>query len=206
MPIAAFTRLCRELDIGERYKTYLEDNVGISNPVAAAVLQPKIRESQKAALTAALHMAQMQNLLDSDVHRLILGLIDGLPYLSLRGQPWRTHDLTIMNARVTGILLFAARKWKALATWPRSWHTSPTTPNIRSSNTLPLPPSPQSWASACATRITNNFSAALSTMPIADTSSRNLKNALRLLPGNRSSLAIHALPGEKARTRAPTSN
>ncbi|WP_223594296.1 dermonecrotic toxin domain-containing protein [Pseudomonas sp. A-R-19] len=98
MPIAAFTRLCRELDIGERYKSYLEDNLGISNPVAAAILQPKIRESQKTALTAALHMAQMQNLLASDVHQLLT---------AAHGQSWKPHELTIMNARLTGIVLFA---------------------------------------------------------------------------------------------------
>jgi len=107
MPITAFTRLCRELDIGQRYKEYLEDNLGISNPVAAALLQPKIHDSQKTALIAALHMAQMQKRLGSDVHQLILGLLDDLPYLRLRGQPWGCHKLTIMNARLTGVLLFA---------------------------------------------------------------------------------------------------
>ena len=107
MPISAFTGLCRELDIGERYKAYLEDNLGISNPVAAAILQPKIRDSEKSALTAALHMAQAQNRLSSDIHILILGLLDNLPHLRLRGQLWGCHDLTILNARLTGILLFA---------------------------------------------------------------------------------------------------
>ncbi|MBV6827221.1 dermonecrotic toxin domain-containing protein [Pseudomonas sp. PD9R] len=107
MPIAAFTHLCRELDMGDRYKKYLEDNLGISNPVAAAILKPKIRESQKTALSAALHMAQMQNLLSSDVHRLMRGLLDNLPFLRLRGQPWGSNDLTIMSARLTGIVVFA---------------------------------------------------------------------------------------------------
>lgn len=107
MPIAAFTLLCRELDIGERYKKYLQDNLGISNPVAAAILQPNIRQSQHTALTAALHMAHMQNLLDSEVHRLILGLVDNQPLARLHGQPWKYHELTIMNARLTGIVLFA---------------------------------------------------------------------------------------------------
>lgn len=107
MPITAFTHLSRELDIGQRYKEYLEDNLGISNPVASALLRPKIHDSQKTALTAALQMAQMQKLLGSDVHPLIIGLLDNLPYLRLRGQPWGCHELTIMNARLTGILLFA---------------------------------------------------------------------------------------------------
>lgn len=107
MPIAGFTRLCRELDIGERYKAYLEENLGFSNPEVAAVLQHKIQESQKAALTTALHMALMQKLLDADVHSVITGLLDGLRYLRLRRQEWHCHELTIMNARLTGIVLFA---------------------------------------------------------------------------------------------------
>ena len=116
MPIAAFALLCRELDIGERYKQYLEDNLGISNPVAAAILQPKIRQSQQTALTAALHMAHLQNLLDSEVQRLILGLVEHLPLTHLHGQPWRCHELTLMNARLTGILLFAPELERARET------------------------------------------------------------------------------------------
>lgn len=107
MPITAFTQLCRELDIGEHYKTYLEENLGISNPVAAAVLQSRVRDSQKAALKTDLQMAYMQNKLGGDVHRLILGLIDGLKHLRLGGQAWGCHELTIMNARLTGIVVFA---------------------------------------------------------------------------------------------------
>ncbi|MGF6557872.1 Leucine-rich repeat (LRR) protein [Pseudomonas sp. S30_BP2TU TE3576] len=102
MPIAAFTRLCRELDIGERYKEHLEDNLGIHNPVAAAALQSRIKNSQKAALTTALHMAHLQNKISGDTHELIVGLRDGHQNLDLRG-----HEIAIMNANLTGIILFA---------------------------------------------------------------------------------------------------
>ncbi|PAU52691.1 hypothetical protein BZL43_23885 [Pseudomonas sp. PICF141] len=107
MPITAFTQLCRELDIGEHYKTYLEENLGISNPVVAAILQARVRDSQKTALDTALQMAYMQNRLGGDAHRLILGLLDGLQHLRLHGQTWGCHELTIMNARLTGIVLFS---------------------------------------------------------------------------------------------------
>jgi Leucine-rich repeat (LRR) protein len=113
MPITAFTQLCRELDIGQRYKEYLEDNLGISNPVAAAILKSKIHDSQKTALTAALHMAQMQRLLGSGVHQLILGLVDNLPHLRLHGQPWGCHELTIMNFRLSGIVMFSPDQERA---------------------------------------------------------------------------------------------
>lgn len=127
MPIAAFTLLCRELDIGERYKSYLEDNLGISNPVTAAILQAKIRESQQTALSAALHMARMQNLLSSDVLRQLLH----------PRSPWKRHELTIMNARLTGIVLFAPDLERAQEVATVVAYI-PDTPNTRSSN-IPLP-------------------------------------------------------------------
>ncbi|KAB0498977.1 dermonecrotic toxin domain-containing protein [Pseudomonas vancouverensis] len=56
LSIPAFIKLCRELDIGTQYKTYLEDNLGLSNPVVDAVLRPKVEQSQKAALKSALQL------------------------------------------------------------------------------------------------------------------------------------------------------
>lgn len=107
MPIIAFTRLCRELDIGRRYSVYLQDNLGLSNPLVAAVLQARVCASEKAALVAALQMAYMQKNLGADVHRLILGLLDGLQHLRLNRQAWQCHALTMLNASLTGIVLFA---------------------------------------------------------------------------------------------------
>lgn len=101
MPITAFTQLCRELDIGRQYREYLEDNLGISNPVAAALLRAKAHDSQKATLAAALHMAQMQELLSSDSHRQILALLDNQVPAGVLG-----HDLTVLDARLTGAMLF----------------------------------------------------------------------------------------------------
>lgn len=115
MPIPAFARLCRELDIGRRYADYLQDNLGISNPVAAAVLQPEVCASEKTALVAALQMAHMSNILDGEVHRLILGLLDGLQHLRVKRQAWQCHTLTIMNASLTGIVVFAPNLENATA-------------------------------------------------------------------------------------------
>jgi len=115
MPIPGFTRLCRELDIGQRYSAYLQDNLGVSNPLVAAVLQPRVCAREKAALVAALQMASMQKLLGADVHRLILGLLDGLQHLRLNRQAWQCHTLTMLNASLTGIVLFAPDLDKATA-------------------------------------------------------------------------------------------
>lgn len=105
--IQAFIRLCRELDIGGQYKTYLDDNLGVSNPVVAAVLRPKVEESQKAALKAALQFARMNGDIREDYFRLIQGLLDGLQGMRLNGQNVLCHDLTMMSAALTGIVVFA---------------------------------------------------------------------------------------------------
>lgn len=95
--IPAFTQLCRELDIGGQYKTYLEDNLGISNRLVAAVLPPQVKASQNAALRAALQLARMNG-----------GLLEGLQGMRVDGQALCCHDLAIMSASLTGILVFAA--------------------------------------------------------------------------------------------------
>jgi Leucine-rich repeat (LRR) protein len=105
--LQAFTRLCRELDIGAQYKIYLEENLGISNPVVAATLRPKVEESQKAALKAALQFARMNGDIQEDYFRLIQGLLDGLQGMRLNGKDLLRYDLTMMSAKLTGIVLFA---------------------------------------------------------------------------------------------------
>lgn len=105
--IQAFTKLCRELDIGNQYKIYLEDNLGVSNPVVAAVLRPKVDMSQKAALKAALQFARMNGDVQEDYFRLIQGLLEGLHGMRLDGKALLCHDLTMMSATLTGIVLFA---------------------------------------------------------------------------------------------------
>ncbi|MFJ7796741.1 dermonecrotic toxin domain-containing protein [Pseudomonas sp. NPDC096950] len=108
LTIAAFTALCRELDLGAKYQAWLEDNLGVSNPVAAAVLRPPILESQKAALRMALELALLQkDTLKEDAYRSILGIVSGVQGMMLNGKTLLCHDLTMMSARLTGIVLFA---------------------------------------------------------------------------------------------------
>ncbi|MGF6089471.1 dermonecrotic toxin domain-containing protein [Pseudomonas sp. 18173] len=105
--IPAFTQLCRDLDIGGQYKTYLEENLGVTNPVVAAVLKPKVVESQKAALKSALQFARMNRDIQEDYFLLIQGMLDGIQGMRLAGEALHCHDLTMMSATLTGIVLFA---------------------------------------------------------------------------------------------------
>ncbi|MDQ0741934.1 dermonecrotic toxin domain-containing protein [Pseudomonas sp. W4I3] len=105
--IPAFTQLCRDLDIGGLYKAYLEDNLGVTNPLVAGILPLKIKASQEGALRVALQLARMNGDISEDYWRLIDGWLDGLQGLRLDGQPLLFHDFSMMSASLPGILVFA---------------------------------------------------------------------------------------------------
>lgn len=107
LSIAAFASLCRDLDIGARYARYLNDALGMSNPVAAAVLRLKVDASHKAALRAALQLARIKGDVSEDYADLIHGLIAGAPNLRLDGAPLGCQDLRMMDIALTGIQLFS---------------------------------------------------------------------------------------------------
>lgn len=64
--VSTFTQLCRELDIGSRYKTYLEDNLGIANSLMAQTLPPRIKAGHEGALRVALQLARMNGDISED--------------------------------------------------------------------------------------------------------------------------------------------
>ncbi|KAF1005259.1 MAG: hypothetical protein GAK32_02674 [Pseudomonas fluorescens] len=103
MSVQAFTRLCRELDIGARYAHYLRTRLGMDEPVSSAVLQYKVGTSQKAALKAALQLAILQGDIQHDTRQLIEAIVD----TPNAAPSWQCHDLSLMGAPLTGIVLFA---------------------------------------------------------------------------------------------------
>jgi hypothetical protein len=95
LSIQDFTRLCRELDIGGQYETYLKEFLGFTQPVTAAVLETSVMDTHKAAFKAASEMAVMRGDLTSEANQLMID------FRTLRG-----HDLTIMSSALTGIVVF----------------------------------------------------------------------------------------------------
>ena len=107
LSIAAFTRLCRRLDIGAQYKTHLEDNLGYTDPMVAAVLRSKLDDSQKAAMKGALQWARMNRDVSESYFRLIDAVLDGMKGLYVSGAPVVCHDMGMLCAPLTGIVVFA---------------------------------------------------------------------------------------------------
>ncbi|VVN84231.1 dermonecrotic toxin domain-containing protein [Pseudomonas fluorescens] len=105
MTIEQFQALCRELDIGALYKKHLESYLLPGEPVAEAVMQLRVTESLKDALTVAVQLALITGDLQVDACTLMLELVDGKSELLLDGRKMRCCDLSMMETRLTGILL-----------------------------------------------------------------------------------------------------
>ncbi|TVT85288.1 hypothetical protein FPT12_06600 [Pseudomonas sp. H3(2019)] len=105
MTISQFQALCRELDIGALYKAHLESFLLPGEPVAEAVMKLKVSESQKDALTVAAQLALMTGDIQYDAYKLMLDLAKDEPRLLLNGRQMLCCDLSMMETRLTGIVL-----------------------------------------------------------------------------------------------------
>lgn len=105
--VLTFTQLCRELDIGARYQTYLREQLGLIEPVSAAVLEHKVTTSQKAALRAALQLARIRGDIGNAYAQQVEGLLNGRRDLKLGNLPLRCHGFTMMDVPLNGIVLLA---------------------------------------------------------------------------------------------------
>ncbi|MGH8331663.1 MAG: dermonecrotic toxin domain-containing protein, partial [Pseudomonas fluorescens] len=105
MTIGQFQTLCRELDIGARYKEYLERDLLPDEPVAKAVMKHKVTESQKDALAVAAQLALTTGDIQYDAYKLMLDLAKDKPQLLLNGKQMLCCDLSMIETRLTGIVL-----------------------------------------------------------------------------------------------------
>ncbi|MHC8304658.1 dermonecrotic toxin domain-containing protein [Pseudomonas sp. PB3P13] len=105
LTVQDFTRLCRELDIGGQYEAYLKNYLGVTQPVAAAVLRSEVISTHKAALRVELERADVRG--DLPI-KLMLDLCEGPAGTPRPAQAMQGHDLTIMSSSLTGIVVFAS--------------------------------------------------------------------------------------------------
>ena len=105
MTISQFQTLCRELDIGKLYNQHLQSYLLPSEPVAVAAMKYKVTQSLKDALSAAAELALTTGDIQLDAYRLINALAKGAPLPLLNGQRMQCRDLSIMETRLTGVLL-----------------------------------------------------------------------------------------------------
>lgn len=106
LTVSQFLHLCRNLDIGQQYQTYLQGFFHPGDAVAEAVLSERFIASQKAAMRAAAEQALLRNHIEAADHAMILSVIDGEmhPWMG-RKQVW-FQDLGLMKKRLTGCVAF----------------------------------------------------------------------------------------------------
>ncbi|WP_085684561.1 MULTISPECIES: NEL-type E3 ubiquitin ligase domain-containing protein [unclassified Pseudomonas] len=106
LSIEQFKRLCRELDIGKRYTRYLRHHLLPRDPGSRAAIEHQTTQSQKATLIFAAHLALLTNDIGANAHDVILGIADGQTGLTLGGKVMQCCELSILDATLTGIILF----------------------------------------------------------------------------------------------------
>lgn len=104
--VSEFLGLCRSLDIGKQYQTYLESFWHPADPAAEAALRQPFIASQKATLRAAAEQALLQKDIEPADYRMILSVIAGEihPWMGNK-QVW-FEDLGVMKKRLTGCVAF----------------------------------------------------------------------------------------------------
>lgn len=106
LTVQVFVALCRELDIGGRYQTYLSKNL-LDEPVANAVLQERCQASDKDAFRAAAAMARVKGDIDRQAVQALQGVIDGQRSVSYRGKAHYCHELHLLDTCLASIVMIA---------------------------------------------------------------------------------------------------
>jgi Leucine-rich repeat (LRR) protein len=103
MTVRQFLSVCRTLDIGQQYQTYLKAFF----QSAEATLRQQFIASQKAALRSAAEIALLKTDIEPKDYEMILSVIDG------EIHPWQGNkqvwfrDLDVMKRRMTGCIVFS---------------------------------------------------------------------------------------------------
>ncbi|QHF42071.1 hypothetical protein PspS34_02740 [Pseudomonas sp. S34] len=106
--IEQFKTLCRTLDIGSQYKKYLESYLAPEGAMAREAVQHRIVASQKSAMKAAAHLALMKKDIGAPAYLTVLNMVLGKKGLVWDGAPVRFYHLSMLDTRLTGIVLIAA--------------------------------------------------------------------------------------------------
>lgn len=107
MSVRQFLSLCRTLDIGQQYQTYLKAFFQSEQARADTTLGRQFIACQKAALRSAAEIAVLKKDIESKDYHTILSVINGdLHPRQGNKQVW-FRDLSIMNRRMTGCIVFA---------------------------------------------------------------------------------------------------
>ncbi|QHC96233.1 hypothetical protein PspR84_16840 [Pseudomonas sp. R84] len=106
LTVSQFLGLCRRLDIGKQYQTYLQGFFHPTDAAAEAELRERFISSQKATLRAAAEQALLQKDIEPADHAMIVSVIDGQMHPWIGEKPVWFADLGVMKKRMTGCVVF----------------------------------------------------------------------------------------------------
>ncbi|HWH89660.1 MAG TPA: DUF6543 domain-containing protein, partial [Pseudomonas sp.] len=118
LTISHFLGLCRRLDIGKQYQTWLQSFFHPADAVAERVLRERFIASQKATMRAAAEQALLTKDIEPAHYAMILSVIEGElnPWIGDK-QVW-FRDLGLMKKRLTGCVVFVvSEKYRYASEW-----------------------------------------------------------------------------------------
>ncbi|MGH8386871.1 MAG: NEL-type E3 ubiquitin ligase domain-containing protein [Pseudomonas sp.] len=107
MTVTQFLSLCRSLDIGAQYQTYVKAFFQPADAGAGTTLRQQYMTSQKATLRAAAEVALLKKDIEPADYAMILSIIKGELHPRLGSKPVWFRDLSLMNRRMTGCVVFS---------------------------------------------------------------------------------------------------
>lgn len=103
-----FASVCRKLDIGGQYQTYLKARLAPSNTKQRLALQERSVVSEKAAFKLSAFIARLKGEVSARAYARLREVVDGQSGITLNGRPLHNHRLSLMGFRLTGVVLFSA--------------------------------------------------------------------------------------------------
>ncbi|MFY0729124.1 dermonecrotic toxin domain-containing protein [Pseudomonas sp. NFX15] len=106
--LSQFASLCRRLDIGGQYQRHIKSVLLPTAPDAQRTLMSNSVASEKAAFHLAALVARLKGDISDHAFGALGHVREGLANITLYDQPLRSHRLSLMGFRLTGIVLFSA--------------------------------------------------------------------------------------------------
>ncbi|CAI8801439.1 RING-type E3 ubiquitin transferase [Pseudomonas sp. IT-347P] len=107
LTVSEFLTLCRKLDIGKQYQTYLQDFFHPADAVTEAALREQFIASQKTAMRAAAEQALLKKDIEAADYTMILQVINGEMHPWIGNKQVWFEDLGLMKKRMTGCVAFS---------------------------------------------------------------------------------------------------
>ncbi|WP_082224319.1 NEL-type E3 ubiquitin ligase domain-containing protein [Pseudomonas trivialis] len=110
MQVHEFLMLCRELDLGGKYQTYIKAFFHPADATREATLRQQFIASQKAAMRVAAEIALLCGDVDDAEYAMVLSVINGEIMPRLGEMTVWFGDLSLKKLRMTGCLVFVVKR------------------------------------------------------------------------------------------------